>query len=496
MTAQARARGFPMPRPSRPTVPDYRPAPLTRPGQPGRWPSNDPARHPFRDPFRTPKIPARRFPFRVPGWLPAAAAAVTLIDPANWWPKDEGSPPGMNPGAGWVRTAGPFPWPGYGSTSPLNDPPMIWSGTTYHTWLSGQANSHITQITTSRSQLGVWHCYTTGAGVHRHANFERWSRPTPGPAQTFDPAIPGRIGNQPFPVAQPYSIPIQGYPSTYPDPGALPGPRPVAPPYPHIPHVPRQWPDEGGNYPPGVPGLPWKPPARPNPALPVDPASPPAPGQDTVVTYDWNYNPGQSHRQAERSSPRVRHRRRRDRRKNDNKARSKILLSTWAAASAITETADLIDVAFAALPKEVRKMYGPNPPPHVKAAAVVKHWEKMSTEVFAEKFIENAIEDAVYGLLGKYAANFSKKLGEVTGRPVGVETGNTTRQGQTRRAETEQRYRDYRSFNAQRQAQGKRPITFKYWAARYDDRQGSAIPLDVFFNWAKDQIGWKKPAGY
>ena len=116
--------------------------------------------------------------------------------------------------------------------------------------------------------------------------------------------------------------------------------------------------------------------------------------------------------------------------------------------------------------------------------------------MFDEKFIENAIEDAVYGLLGKYAANFSKKLGEITGRPVGVETGNTTRQGQMRRAETEQRYKDYQRFNDERMGSGKRPITFKYWAARYDDRQGSAIPLDVFLNWANDQVGWKTPAGY
>lgn len=476
------ARGFPVPKPWRPRVPDYRPAPLTDPGKPGRFPANDPARHPFRNPFRNPvrkppglmrKLPGalmRRFPLLWPLMLP------DFVDPATWFPPTKGKPPFI-PTGNWTRTHGPYSWPSYGINLPLIEPVPFFSNSNYPGRISGQAISHHTQVWNGSRDIGYWWYY--GDAVKRSANYERWARPDYG-VINIDPTFPGIMPTMGFP-ALPSWVPIQGYPDTYPLPGELPGafPRPVPPQLqPYAP--PKEWPDQGGYAAPvGVPspflpGLP-SPPVNNPPGQ--KPTIPPAPGY--VLSQEWSFGPANATGRSTSTAPRQQLRRRRDRNRNDPKYKSKIIGRIWRVIGSVTEAGDMIDIAFASLPKSIRQMYGKKPSPYEKARAVYRHWEVMDMNEFVHKLIANQIEDAIFGLWGRFGAKASKILGDITGRPVGINQGSTAKRLIDYSVQTKLDYQAYQQFNAGRRARGKRPVTFRYWSARY--KEDVATPLDVFF---------------
>lgn len=479
------ARGFPVPKPWRPRVPDYRPAPLSDPGKPGRWPANDPARHPFRNPFRSPavrkppgllrKLPGavmRRFPLLWPLMLP------DFIDPATWVPPTKGKPPFI-PTGNWTRTAGPYPWPSYGLAAPLIEATPFFSNSYWGGPIAGQSIQHDTYVWAGRQHIGFWWYY--GTDIPRSANYERWSRPDFGRIDC-DPNFPGIMPTKAFP-GLPGWVPVQGVPETYPLPGALPGPAPVAVPPQLQPYAPpKEWPDQAGYAAPAgipspfLPGLPSPPVVNP-PGR--DPAIPPAPGY--VVGQTWEISPSAREGYNANTNARQQTRRRRDRaRKNERKAKSKIVGRIWKAIGSVTEAGDMIDIAFASLPKSVRQVYGKNPTPYDKALAVYRHWEVMDMNEFIHKLIANQIEDAIYGLWGRFGAKASEVLGNITGRPVGINQGSTSKRYIDVGARTKRDWEAYQQFNAGRRARGKRNVTFRYWAARY--REEDANPIDDFLD--------------
>lgn len=481
------ARGFPVPKPWRPRVPDYRPAPLSDPGKPGRFPANDPARHPFRDPFRG--VPDRVKPGllrRLPGgrllrsplwWL----MLPDLIDPANWMPGSRGAPP-FFPSGKWYRTHGPYEWYTYGIVQPLNQPRPQMSRLNWPGRISGQAVTppEHTEALPGTTAIGFWWEYKNPSnGIIRNANYERWQRDVLG-REYADFSFPGINPRSPFP-AEPGVVPVQGYPETYPYPGALPGPVPLAVPPQLQPYAPpKEWPDQAGYAPPvGVPspflpGLP-SPPVNNPPGQ--KPTIPPAPGY--VLSQEWSFGPANATGRSTSTAPRQQLRRRRDRNRNDPKYRSKIIGRIWRVIGSVTEAGDMIDIAFASLPKSIRQMYGKKPTPYEKARAVYRHWEVMDMNEFVHKLIANQIEDAIFGLWGRFGAKASKILGDITGRPVGINQGSSAKRLIDYSVQTKLDYQAYQQFNAGRRARGKRPVTFRYWSARY--KEDVATPLDVFF---------------
>lgn len=477
------ARGFPVPKPWRPRVPDYRPGPLSDPGKPGRWPANDAARHPFRNPFRG--LPERKPPGllrKLPGALLRRAPLLwplmlpDFVDPATWFPPTQGKPPFI-PTGNWTRTHGPYSWPSYGIDRPLIEPVPFFSNSNYKGRIAGQSITHDTYVWNGSKEIGYWWYY--GTSVKRSANYERWVRPNYGRID-IDPTFPGIMPTMGFP-ALPSWVPIQGYPETYPLPGELPGafPRPVPPQLqPYAP--PKEWPDQGGYAAPvGVPspflpGLP-SPPVNSPPGQ--KPTIPPAPGY--VLSQEWSFGPANATGRSTSTAPRQQLRRRRDRNRDDQKYRSKIIARIWRAIGSVTEAGDMIDIAFASLPKSIRQMYGKKPTPYEKARAVYRHWEVMDMNEFVHKLIANQIEDAIFGLWGRFGAKASKILGDITGRPVGINQGSTAKRLIDYSVQTKLDYQAYQQFNAGRRARGKRPVTFRYWSARY--KEDVATPLDVFF---------------
>lgn len=477
------ARGFPVPKPWRPRVPDYRPAPLSDPGKPGRFPANDPARHPFRNPFRG--LPERKPPGllrKLPGALLRRAPLLLplmlpdFVDPATWFPPTKGKPPFV-PTGNWTRSHGPYSWPSYGINAPLIEPVPFFSNSNWPGRISGQSISHDTYVWSGRQAIGYWWYY--GTDVKRSANYERWTRPDFGRID-IDPDFPGVMPTMGFP-AVPSWVPIQGYPETYPLPGELPGafPRPVPPQLqPYAP--PKEWPDQGGYAAPvGVPSpfLPGLPPPPVKNPPGQKPTIPPAPGY--VLSQEWSVGPANATGQSTSTAPREQLRRRRDRNRDEPKYRSKIIGRIWQAIGSVTEAGDMIDIAFASLPKSIRQIYGKKPSPYEKALAVYRHWEVMDMNEFVHKLIANQIEDAIYGLWGRFGAKASKILGDITGRPVGINQGSTAKRLIDYSVQTKLDYQAYQQFNAGRRARGKRPVTFRYWSARY--KEDVATPLDVFF---------------
>lgn len=484
------ARGFPVPKPWRPRVPDYRPAPLSDPGKPGRWPANDPAKHPFRNPFRgVPKEPTPGLLRRLPGgrflrspvwWL----MLPDLIDPANWFPGRRGAPP-FFPSGNWYRTHGPYEWYTYGIVQPLNKPRPQMSRLNWPGRISGQAVTppEHTEALPGTTAIGFWWEYVNPTfGFIRNANYERWQRDVRG-REYADFNFPGITPQAPFP-AVPGIVPIQGYPETYPNPGALPGPAPMPVPPQLQPYAPpKEWPDQAGYAAPAgvpspfAPGLPSPPSVRPPGQS--EPAIPPAPGY--VVGQSWEITPSSREGYNTQTRARQQTRRRRDRaRKNERKAKSKIVGRIWKAIGSATEAGDMIDIAFASLPKSIRQIYGKKPTPYDKALAVYRHWEVMDMNEFIHKLIANQIEDAIYGLWGRFGAKASEVLGNITGRPVGINQGSTSKRYIDVGARTKRDWEAYQQFNAGRRARGKRNVTFRYWAARY--REEDANPIDDFLD--------------
>ena len=459
-----------------PTVPDYRPAPLHRPGVPGRVPVNDPASHPFRKRFPKPawrpaKVPGRwRFPGRALGPFGAALGAADLIE--RFFPDDKGAPVGLPRAAGFVRTHGPFSWASYNRTNNLDNPPLRWAAETWPGPIDQQAVSFIYSISASRWQFGIWWHYQLGTGpVWRAANYERWERPKSETSTwTMDRNMwPGEAPHGMFPAPNPYGVPYSGYPETYPYPAELPGQFPETMPYRDLPHIPPNPFDDRGYYPPGV--------LRPSKPVPLSPSIIPPP-RGMKVEQTFSVNP----RAATQANPRLR-RREDNRRKKDRKGGSTIVGTAWRLIGAATEAGDVVEVAFDSLPDAIRKKYR-GATLFEKGKAVARHWEDVDLNQFFLKLIENQLEDAIYGLWGRFGSKASAKLGEITGKPYGIETGEGQRGYFRRGAETQYDYDRYQRFNDERISAGRKPVSFKHWKFKYDEKAGErhpfSLPVDEF----------------
>lgn len=84
----------------------------------------------------------------------------------------------------------------------------------------------------------------------------------------------------------------------------------------------------------------------------------------------------------------------------------------WAIINLFTEGLDFLDVLHNALPKKNRaKGYNP----YDKAAAVYEHLDKIDIALAVENFINNQIEDYIYGTMGKATSKAQKTIGSPTG---------------------------------------------------------------------------------
>lgn len=85
-----------------------------------------------------------------------------------------------------------------------------------------------------------------------------------------------------------------------------------------------------------------------------------------------------------------------------------------------TESVDLINAVYEGLPSRLRRR---GLTPQAKLRAVYDHLDEWDPWAFAQAFAMNQIEDMVFGRIGRIGARASRRLGEWTGRPVGIQTG-------------------------------------------------------------------------
>lgn len=154
---------------------------------------------------------------------------------------------------------------------------------------------------------------------------------------------------------------------------------------------------------PGVPGMPPE-------ILP-----PPAPNvQEVVVPAP---SPGAGDRPRVSSRPATRHETKNRPPRNREKEK-KIHVRTvaggaWAVLNLITEGLDFLDVLWGALPKQ-HKTKG-RPTPYDKARDIYDNWEAIDVAKAVENYINNQIEDYVYGMIGQQVAKAQGIIGSPTG---------------------------------------------------------------------------------
>ena len=84
-----------------------------------------------------------------------------------------------------------------------------------------------------------------------------------------------------------------------------------------------------------------------------------------------------------------------------------------------SESADWIDAFYDALPANRRGAIGA----FQKAKAVIDHFDEIELGKAFQNVVENEIEDRIFGSIGKVGGKASRRLGEWSGRPVGIDTG-------------------------------------------------------------------------
>lgn len=87
--------------------------------------------------------------------------------------------------------------------------------------------------------------------------------------------------------------------------------------------------------------------------------------------------------------------------------------------NAVTETKDVVDAIYDALPYSIRKKYRNNIPAQEKAKIIYANLGKVDMQKAIENLAWNQVEDFAYGKLGKAVGKANRRIG----RPVGVQTG-------------------------------------------------------------------------
>lgn len=84
-----------------------------------------------------------------------------------------------------------------------------------------------------------------------------------------------------------------------------------------------------------------------------------------------------------------------------------------------SESADWIDAFYDALPANRRGVVGA----FDKARAVIDDFDEIDLGKAFQNVVENEVEDRIFGAFGKVGGKASRRLGEWSGRPVGIDTG-------------------------------------------------------------------------
>lgn len=209
-----------------------------------------------------------------------------------------------------------------------------------------------------------------------------------------------------FPSAMPVPEPLPQVwtmPDPLPRPGDVPVPRPV--PYRVLPH--------------------WKPNPWSAPSERTTRGPRPLPNTDPF-TYgrelSWDIGPGPNIKPRPEVNPFP------GRQPPGDKTKEKKLIANVSASSVTgkfinitTETLDVLDAFYDALPKDL-KLRG-RPTPQAKAWHVYKNFDALNAEDVVKNLISNQIEDYLYGKLGQGAQRGAKPILDITGRPVGLGTG-------------------------------------------------------------------------
>lgn len=212
-------------------------------------------------------------------------------------------------------------------------------------------------------------------------------KPIRHPVHMPEPTTPEQpdVGPRPLPRPRPEPSPWPGQPAPQPQPGVEPIPLPPELPG-HVPYI---------NWPQAVPPV------------------------GRVVLRGPRANP----RSYPRANPRAV---RAQPRTKEVKARAgRVLGFIWGSFGHITETVDVIDVAYEALPKNLkRQLYserGRQPNPQERLELLYRHIGQFDVERFVTGYIKMQIEDAAYALGGRELAEQSR----IFNRPVGYQAGGS-----------------------------------------------------------------------
>lgn len=155
---------------------------------------------------------------------------------------------------------------------------------------------------------------------------------------------------------------------------------------------------------PGVtPGMP--PEVLPPPSPNVQEVVIPSPGTGTVQNPRVQSRPATNHERKNRPP-----------RKHEKEKKIHVRTvagGAWAIINMFTEGLDFLDVVWEALPKKDRTKGRPTP--YDKARDIYDHFDQIDIAKAIENYINNQIEDYVYGMIGKQVAKAQGVIGSPTG---------------------------------------------------------------------------------
>lgn len=296
-----------------------------------------------------------------------------------------------------------------------------------------------------QSLLGGWQG-TPPAGLHRPA--ERWSKTAaaPRPHNIGQPAPDSFVGGEPKPWVPNWPRPDIPNPTADPTetPIAQPMPMPAPMPWRNLPQLDDSPWRETGPYPqpdfnPEEDPYEWEfpvpvPSPQPSPSpTPFPPtAEGPSPAPEPSPAPTPFPPPGATGGPVVRWGPRVRQRP--GRREKEKKVRSLpgAAQIVYRAANWVTETADLVDSFWWALPAKYRSRpvrvgdHWEKPPLQAQLRDLYRHWDKVDMDKALKGVVNNMLEDAAIGAFGeasKRGARASMDAGFRHNSPFGFGTG-------------------------------------------------------------------------
>lgn len=252
-----------------------------------------------------------------------------------------------------------------------------------------------------------------------------WLTPE-GQAHLPTPAVylPQGVSLLPDEVPRPWTETVwPGLSPILPRPDANPTPRPISRPIPYVPTISPEMPQHGpaptpAPAPAPIPGpvvLPEIPEiAWPNPGTPTETIIAPRPGVAGQPAYWPNVSPKPQNNPARRPPKGTKERKIR---------MNRTLGIIWASFSHITEGTDYINAVYEALPWRLKvreyQTRGRQPNPAEKLRIIYENINDVDIVKATQNFTKNYLEDMIYALGGKQAAEAARN----DNRPIGYEAG-------------------------------------------------------------------------